>query len=198
MPDHSPLFAEIDRHFLAPQALARVALLGRIGRDAGGWFKGELAYVFDRLAKDGALSGWRANVPIVEGRPQRCDFRLVVNGPSIPQGGPSIPQGERVLWLEVKALPGRAGGGGRVDPGFYLQKGGPGDVTEDLVKLMRAPDGDTAVLLFVHPRPDASAWEEIMSAYSRRIAPIAFKEETSLGDYPEALYVCKLRLTGGF
>jgi len=188
MPD--ALFAAIDRHFLAPEALARVRHFGRAGRDVEGWFKGELTYLFASLVADGALTDWRANMPITEGRSQRCDFRLVPD--------------RRPLWLEVKALP--QGGGpshtgrpaGRVDPGFFLQKGGPGDITEDLVKLMRVPDGEAAVLLFAYPRPAADAWAEIMSAYARRIAPIAFKETTSLSDYPPELYICKLRLTGGF
>ena len=182
MPD--TLYAAIDRHFLAPEALARVRHLGRAARDADGWFKGELAYLFATLVDEGALTDWRINVPIVEGRPQRCDFRLVV--------------GQTPLWLEVKALAQGVGPAGRVDPGFFLQKGGPGDITEDLVKLMRVPDGDTAVLLFAHPRPDATAWSEIMSAYAGRITPIAFKETTSLADYPPELYICKLTLTGGF
>jgi hypothetical protein len=185
-----PLYAAIDRHFLAPEALARVRHLGRSGRDADGWFKGELTYLFASLVADGALTDWRANMPITEGRSQRCDFRLTLPAHPEPVEGP--------LWLEVKALPQGGGPSGRVDPGFFLQKGGPGDITEDLVKLMRVPDGDTAVLLFAYPRPDATAWSEIMSAYARRIAPIAFKEETSLSDYPPELYICKLRLTGGF
>ena len=63
---------------------------------------------------------------------------------------------------------------------------------------MRVPDGDTAVLLFAYPRPETNAWSEIMSAYARRIAPIAFKETTSLADYPPDLYIGKLTLTGGF
>ncbi len=54
------------------------------------------------------------------------------------------------------------------------------------------------LLLFVHPRPDERTWSEIMSAYARRIAPIAFKENTSLADYPPEIYICKLSLTGGF
>jgi len=182
MPDS--LYAAIDRHFLSAEALARVRHLGRAGRDADGWFKGELAYLFASLVADGALTDWRVNVPIVEGRPQRCDFRLVVDGAP--------------LWLEVKALPQVGGPMGRVDPGFFLQKGGPGDITEDLVKLMRIPGGDAAVLLFAYPRPEAAAWAETMSAYARRIAPISFREETSLADYPPELYVCKLRLAGGF
>ncbi len=184
MASKQDLLAAIDRHFLAPDALARVRHLGRSGRDADGWFKGELACLFASLVADGALTDWRANMPITEGRSQRCDFRLV------PDRTP--------LWLEVKALPQGGGPSGRVDPGFFLQKGGPGDITEDLVKLMRVPDGEAAVLLFAYPRPAADAWSEIMSAYARRIAPIAFKEETSLSDYPPELYICKLRLTGGF
>lgn len=182
MPDH--LFAAIDRHFLAPEALARVRYLGRLGRESDGWFKGELAYLFATRVAEGALTDWRANVPIVEGRPQRCDFRLVLD--------------RAPLWLEVKALHQGGGPAGGIDSGFYLQKGGPGDITEDLVKLMRIPDGRAAVLLFAYPRPDATAWGETMSAYARRIAPIAFKEETSLSDYPPELYVCKLSLSGGF
>lgn len=189
MTDALALFAAIDRHFLAPEALARVRHLGRLGREADGWFKGELAYLFDSLVADGGLTEWRANVPIVEGRPQRCDFRLLPPHPE-SAGGP--------LWLEVKALPQGGGPSGRVDPGFFLQKGGPGDITEDLVKLMRIPTGHAAVLLFAYPRPDAAAWAETMSAYARRIAPIAFKEETSLADYPLELYVCRLSLSGGF
>ncbi|HET9477580.1 MAG TPA: hypothetical protein VFP63_08845 [Dehalococcoidia bacterium] len=193
-----PLYAAIDSHFLAPEALARVRHLGRAARDADGWFKGELAYLVATLVDDGTLTDWRINVPIREGRPQRCDFRLLAARPEVSKDTP--------LWLEVKALPQGGSPSGRVDPGFFLQKGGPGDtstalsagITEDLVKLMRVPDGDTAVLLFAYPRPEADAWSEIMSAYARRIAPIAFKETTSLADYPPELYVCKLKLTGGF
>ena len=190
MLEFDPLYAAIDRHFLAPEALARVRHLGRSARDADGWFKGELAYLFATLVDDGTLTDWRINVPISEGRPQRCDFRLLAARPEVSK--------DTSLWLEVKALPQGGGPSGRVDPGFFLQKGGPGDITEDLVKLMRVPDGDTAVLLFAYFRPAATAWSEIMSAYARRIAPIAFKETTSLADYPPELYVCKLKLTGGF
>jgi len=166
MPSRDSLFTEIGAHFLAPEALARVRLFSRLGRDAEGWFKGELAFLFDRLAAEGKLSEWRANVPLREDGRQRCDFRLVVDGSP--------------LWLELKAIPQRQHGGGRVDPGFYLQKGGAGDITEDLVKLMRVPDGDTLVLLFAYPRPEAAGWAELLSAYGRRIAPIAFSEQTRI------------------
>jgi hypothetical protein len=179
------LFPRIDRHFLAPEMLARVAAFPRAGRDVEGWFKGELAYLFDSLTGAGGLADWRANVPIVEGRPQRCDFRLASSG-----GG--------VLWLEVRAVPQRRPSAGALDPGVFMQKGGAADVTEDLVKLMRVPDGETAVVLFVYPRPQPADWAEQMSTFSRRIAPISFKEESRLEDYPEALYICRLRLAGGF
>ena len=184
MTDRSSLITAVDAHFLAPEALARVRLFSRLGRDVEGWFKGELAYVFESLRREGAIGEWRANVPLREDGRQRCDFRIVLSG--------------EPLWLEVKALPQRSSSGGRVDPGFFLQKGGPGDVTEDLVKLMRVPDGESLVLLFAYPRPDPAGWSEIMSAYARRITPISFREESRLDDYPEELYVCKLSLEGGF
>jgi len=190
--DGNSLFPLVDAHFLAAEALARVRLFSRLGRDAAGWFKGGLAFLFHRLATDGKLEEWRANVPLREdpsaalgtGSRQRCDFRVVVDGSP--------------LWVEVKAIPQRQQGGGRVHPGFYLHTGGAGDITEDLVKLMRVPDGDTPVLLFAHLRPEAAGWAELLSAYARRIAPIAFAEKTSISDYPEELYICKLALSGGF
>jgi hypothetical protein len=37
-----------------------------------------------------------------------------------------------------------------------------------------------------------------MAAYSRRIAPISFREESDLAGYPPELYVCKLSVSGGF
>ena len=184
MLERSSLLSEIDRHFLAPEALARVRHFGRSGRDADGWFKGELAYLFATLVSDGALTDWRANVPITEGRSQRCDFRLV------PDRTP--------LWLEVKALPQGGGPSGRVDPGFFLQKGGPGDITEDLVKLMRVPDGETAVapLRLPPPRRRRLGRDHVRLRPPHR--PHRLQGETALSDYPPELYVCKLSLSGGF
>ena len=76
MPDPTTtLFAEIDRHFLAPEALKRAALLGRVGPDAGGWFKAELAYLLDTLLKAGRIKAWRANAPFT-GRLRRAGLPL--------------------------------------------------------------------------------------------------------------------------
>jgi hypothetical protein len=95
----------------------------------------------------------------------------------------------RPLWLEVKTL---------VDPAKqaadigFLGKGA--SFTDDLVKLLRAPDGDKAVLLFVLPRPSPDHWTELLATYQRRITPITFAEQSNIADYPPPLYVCKLTL----
>ena len=170
------LYDAIDRHFLAPDALARARLLARHGRfEAEGWFKAETMHVLETLTKDGTIDGWRANVPLSEEAKQRCDFRIVANG--------------KPLWLEVKTLvePARAA----ADMGFIGKSGG---FTDDLVKLLRVPDGDRAVLLFVVPRPSPAQWTDLLATYQRRIAPITFSEQTAIADYPEELYVCKLDL----
>jgi hypothetical protein len=176
------LYTRIDRHFLTPEALARAALLGRAGPDAGGWFKGELVYVFDTLLKANEIRGWRANVPITEEGRQRCDFRI-----ELTEGRP--------LWLEVKALADPARAGPLADSAVFARGS---SFTDDIVKLLRVPDGDRAVLLFVYPRPDPAQWTELMSAYSRRIAPISFTEESALGEYPPELYVCRLSVSEAF
>ena len=179
------LFAAIDRHFLAPEALARVRLFSRYARQVEGWFKGELLHIFSNLEGAGEIEDWASEVRIAPESRQRSDFR--------------VRRADGLLWIEVKTLFHGIQAGQPVDLGIYFLKSADGvGITEDLVKLMRVPDGDTAVLLFAYPRPDATAWSELMSAYARRIAPIAFKEETSLSDYPPELYVCKLKLTGGF
>lgn len=187
MPDSAPttaLFAEIDRHFLAPEALKRAALLGRVGPDAGGWFKAELAYLLDTLLKADRIRAWRANAPISEDNRQRCDFRIELAG------------GERgPLWLEVKSISGATQSAPLADMGVF-SKGG--HFTDDIVKLLRVPGGDRAVLLFVHPRPDAGQWSELMSAYARRIAPIGFTETSARADYPPDLYICKLSVSERF
>jgi len=197
MPDPTTaLFAEIDRHFLAPEALKRAALLGRAGPDAGGWFKAELAYLLDSLLKAGRLRAWRANAPISEdtsatvgtGSRQRCDFRIEL-------AHPEVSKDERVLWLEVKSISGATQSAPLADMGVF-SKGG--HFTDDIVKLLRVPDGERAVLLFVHPRPDAAQWSELMSAYAGRIAPIGFTEESALADYPPDLYICKLSVSERF
>jgi hypothetical protein len=184
MPDTSTtaLFAEIDRHFLAPEALKRAALLGRVGTDAGGWFKAELAYLLDSLLKADRIRAWRANTPIAEDNRQRCDFRI-----ELAEGGP--------LWLEVKSLADPARSGPLADSAVFARGGG---FTDDIVKLLRVPDGDRAVLLFVYPRPDAVQWSELMSSLARRIAPISFPETSVLAEYPPELYVCKLAVSEGF
>ena len=170
------LYAAIDKHFLTPDSLRRAALLARHGRSsAEGWFKGELITVLDALAKDGTVDGWRADVALAEDNKQRADFRIVAGG--------------QPLWLEVKTLvdPGRQA----ADMGFIGRGAGFAD---DLVKLLRAPDGERGVLLFVLPRPSPAEWAELLATYQRRIAPIGFEEHSNVADYPEALYVCKLGL----
>jgi hypothetical protein len=184
MPDTptTSLFAEIDRHFLAPEALKRAALLGRVGSDAGGWFKAELAYLLDTLLKAGRIKAWRANAPFTEDSRQRCDFRI-----ELAEAGP--------LWLEVKSLADPARSGPLADSAVFAKGGG---ITDDIVKLLRVPDGDRAVLLFVYPRPDAAQWSELMLSLARRIAPIDFTETSALADYPPDLYICKLSVSEGF
>jgi hypothetical protein len=173
------LFAEIDRHFLAPDALWRAELFARHGRSsAEGWFKGELMLLLESLAKDGKINGWRADVPITEDNRQRCDFRIVMGG--------------RPLWLEVKTLvqPGQV-----ADSGVMTRGGGFAD---DLVKLMRVREGEKLVLIFIVPRPEPAQWGDLLATYSRRIAPLGFRELSEIGSYPEALYVCKLALKEAF
>jgi hypothetical protein len=179
---NSSLYSHIDRHFLAAEALKRAALLGRAGPDAGGWFKGELVYVLDSLLKGNDIRGWRANVPITEEGRQRCDFRI-----ELPEGA--------LLWLEVKALADPARAGPLADSAVFARGS---SFTDDIVKLLRVPDGDRAVLLFVYPRPEPAQWTELMSAYARRIAPMSFREESDLSAYPPELYVCKLAVSEGF
>lgn len=50
-------------------------------------------------------------------------------------------------------------------------------------------EGDGAMLLFVLARPDESQWSELLAGYARRIFPIAFNEESRVGEYPPALYI---------
>jgi hypothetical protein len=197
MPDTptTPLYNHIDRHFLAPEALKRAALLGRAGPDAGGWFKGELAYVLDTLLKANEIRTWRANVPITEEGRQRCDFRIEL---ALSPDPSPIATGEgktNALWLEVKALADPARAGPLADSAVFARGS---SFTDDIVKLLRVADGDRAVLLFVYPRPEPAQWSELMSAYARRIAPISFTEESDLSAYPPELYVCKLTVSEGF
>jgi hypothetical protein len=184
------LFAEIDRHFLAPEALKRAALLGRIGPDAGGWFKAELAYLLDTLLKTGLIKAWRANAPFTEDNRQRCDFRI-----EFAAGAPGPGAEPGPLWLEVKSLADPARSGPLADSAVFAKGGG---FTDDIVKLLRVPDGDRAVLLFVYPRPDAAQWSELMLSLARRIAPIDFTETSALAGYPPDLYICKLSVSEGF
>jgi len=174
--DSNALYTAIDAHFLAPDALRRAALLARHGRAAAeGWFKVEMIALLDSLAKDGTIDDWRSDYPITEEGKQRCDFRIVIVG--------------KPLWLEAKTLidPARQA----ADMGFIGKSAGFAD---DLVKLMRVPDPDRAVLLFVLPRPSPAQWSDLLATYARRIAPLAFDEQSRIEDYPDALYVCKLAL----
>lgn len=175
------LYEAIDRHFLTPEALLRAGLLARHGRGAAeGWFKGEMLAVLDRAQRDSTVDGWRADVQISEEARHRCDFKISLAGGN-------------ALWLEVKALvdPARQA----ADLGF-LGKGAA--FTDDIVKLMRVPAGERAVLLFVLPRPSAAEWADLLATYSRRIAPLAFREESDVSAYPEPLYVCKLGIKETF
>ena len=137
--------------------------------------KGQPQILRQALTKDGTVDGWRADVALAEDNKQRADFRIVAGG--------------HPLWLEVKTLvdPARQA----ADMGFL---GRGATFTDDLVKLLRAPDGDKAVLLFVLPRPSPADWADLLATYQRRIAPISFEERSDVVDYPDALYVCKLAL----
>jgi hypothetical protein len=174
------LFAAIDAHFLAPDALRRAGLFARHGWGvAEGWYKGEMMLLLDALARDGTIEGWRADVPVTDDKRQRCDFRIAAGGSA--------------LWLEVKTL---------VQPAqAATELGGLGKAAgfaDDLVKLMRVREGQKGVLLFIVPRPEPAQWADLLALYSRRIAPLGFEELTSVADYPEPLYVCKLALKEAF
>jgi len=186
------LFAAIDAHFLAAEALRRAETFARHGRGvAEGWFKGEMMALLEALVKDGTVDAWRADVPIAEDNRQRCDFRITAGGSA--------------LWLEVKTLvqPAQAssefGGLGKGDaPSTPAVAGLRTGFADDLVKLMRVREGERGVLLFVVPRPEPAQWSELLAGYARRIAPLGFEELSAVGEYPEALYVCKLAVREAF
>ena len=82
--------------------------------------------------------------------------------------------------------------------GIYFRRTDDGvGITGDVVKLMRAPNGEKVLLLFVHPRPSAEKWSLLMDAYAHRISPIAV-EQSDVTRYPESLYVCKLAVKESF
>ena len=182
MLDAAGLFAEIDRHFLEAERLRRVALFARAPRLAEGWFKGELMYLLEGLANERKVGRWAADVPITEDRKKRCDFRVELEG--------------EPAWLEVKTL--HYGTRGGIAADILSGMSDAVGVTDDVIRLLRVPDGTPHIVLFVFPRPATDAWAETMGSYKRRIAPIGVEEESSPEGYPEALYVCKLAVSGGF
>lgn len=176
------LLAEIDRHFLAAERLERVAAFQRAGRGLQGWFKGEMAYLVQSLAAEGKLRGWTGDAWLTEDRKKWADLKVdTADGP---------------LWLEVRALHHRkhTGFGADMLSGMTDAIG----VTDDVVRLLRAPDGQPMILLFVYPRPEPEGWASLMESYGQRIYPISVKEQGSVGDDPEELYVCKLAVEGAF
>jgi hypothetical protein len=185
---NTTLHTHIDSHFLAPEALKRAALLSRVGSDAGGWFKAELAFLLDTLLKAGTLRAWRANASISEEGRHRVDFRVELLDSSMPQR-------EQVVWMEVKAIADPAREGPLADSAVFARGS---TFTDDIVKLLRVPDGERVVLLFVYPRPEGGQWSELMSSLARRIAPISFTEESDLASFPPELYVCRLSVSEGF
>jgi hypothetical protein len=175
------LFGEIDRHFLGAERLARVEAFKRAGRGVEGWFRGETVYLLQRLASEGKLGGWQVNAPITQDGKQRCDLRVDAGG------GP--------LWIEIKGL---HFGSRAAMPEVFSGMSDALGVTDDVVRLLRIPEGTPLVLMFVYPRPEPAAWRELLHSYQRRINPIRVEEQTSVEDYPASLYVCKLAVSGGF
>lgn len=176
------LLAEIDRHFLEAERLARVDTFERAGRGIHGWFKGETAHLVQGLAAEGKLRGWTGDAWITEDRKKWADLKVeTADGP---------------LWLEVRALHyrERTGFGADLLSGMTDAIG----VTDDVVRLLRVPEGSPMILLFVYPRPDPEAWTSLMESYASRIHPISVKETSAIGDYPESLYICKLAVEGAF
>lgn len=181
MPDADTLFADIDRHFLDAERLARVDAFQRAGRGVEGWFRGEMAYLLERLVSQGKVRGWQANAPITQDGKQRCDLRVETGGAP--------------LWIEIKGL---NFGSRAAMPEVFSGMSDALGVTNDVVRLLRIPEGTPLVLMFVYPRPEPAAWRELLDAYRRRINPIRVEEQTSVEGYPASLYVCKLVVKGGF
>jgi hypothetical protein len=100
------------------------------------------------------------------------------------------------VWLELKAIQHRVRPGPGAD--ILSQIGDSLGVTDDVVRLLRVPEGSPHIVIFVYPRPEPETWSALMEAYRRRIYPIAVDEMTSPADYPQGLYVCKLEVKGGF
>lgn len=141
-------------------------------------------FLLDSLRSAGKLREWGYDVPLTEDRRQRCDLRV------------ALPDG--VLFLEVKTLS-AAQAEQQAAIGMTFDRRGDGaGLSGDLVKLMRVSEGTVGVVLFVHPTPKPERWAEMLDAYQRRVTPIVIAEETSVTDYPEALYICKLAVKGGF
>ena len=172
------LLAELDRHFLAPDVLKRVAAFARTRGPMEGWFKGEMAYALDALAQAGQTGRWQANAPITEANRARIDFTVqTADGP---------------LYLELKAMqrPGAESG-----LGDFVAKDEA--VWGDVVKMLRLPEGRGFSVLFVYPRPEAERWAGLFDTYKRRIYPISIQERTSVTDYPPELYIAKIEVERG-
>jgi hypothetical protein len=185
MIDSTALFAHIDDYFLNPERLKRIELFSFYARNVEGWFKGELLYLFHSLEKSDNVGPWGSEVRIRADAKQRTDFRATLaDGP---------------LYLELKTLFQGIRAGQPVDLGIYFPRSADGvGITGDVIKLLRATDGNKVLLLFVHPRPPREKWLAMRESYFRRMAPIALVEDSDVSRNPESLYICKLNVKGGF
>jgi len=185
MLDTAALFRQIDDYFLTPERLQRVELFSFYARNVEGWFKGELLYLFNSLEKSGRVGPWGSEVRVTADGKQRADFRATLaDGP---------------IYLELKTLFHGVQAGQAVDLGIYFPRTADGvGITGDVIKLLRATEGNKVLLLFVHPRPSHEKWSAMMESYFRRMAPIALVEESDVNRYPESLYICKLGVSGAF
>ena len=70
----SPVWEAISAHFFTSASLGRVIALRRAEKQAEGWFKGELIWLFEQLKQSGKVASWKPECEI--GNVPQVDFAI--------------------------------------------------------------------------------------------------------------------------
>lgn len=176
MMTHAELFMAIDNLFTTEESLARVRAFCSSQCQIEGWFKGELILLFSNLRRENQIEDWQPEHRSEHIGNGRIDFFLNL------EDGP--------LYLELKTFYHGQQRGANIDLGtcFYF-------LSADIDKLADIPNGNRYSIVFVTPRPDEQHWSYAFSKFQRKHPYVT--EESTLADYPQEVFVAKLRVQLG-
>ena len=168
------LFEKIDEYFIAKRD--HIQLFTESERQVEGWFKGELIYLFTSLQTK--IKAWEPEVSVSGLGRKKIDFMVKLD--------------DGVSYLEIKSLYHGKQKGQPINLGIYFYKDNIG-IWGDVQKLASIDEGHGYCILFIYPRPEVTAWSDLLVRYNKKIInTTSLREVSDIARFPAELYIAKL------